>query len=130
MHLSYSVSKYKEKYYKSYAIAESYREGKKVKKRIIWKIGKLSDEQARQIRQICKVAKDKAQLLSNFEDIVVKETKSYLDIAVVNELWNRLKLDDAFTADITQSRLPTHTMAKILSINRCLYPCSHYSIPK
>ncbi len=58
MHLSYRVSKYKDKSYKSYAIAESYRDGKKVKKRIIWKIGKLSDEQARQIRLICKVAKD------------------------------------------------------------------------
>ncbi len=130
MHLSYSVSKYKGNSYKSYAIAESYREGKKVKKRIIWKIGKLSDEQAKQVRQICKVTKNKAQLLSNFEDIVVKETKSYLDIAVVNELWKRLKLDNAFTADITQSNLPTHTMAKILAINRCLDPCSHYSIPK
>jgi len=31
MHLSYSFSRYKGKKYKSYAIAESYREGKKVK---------------------------------------------------------------------------------------------------
>ncbi len=130
MHLSYSVSKYKDRSYKSYAIAESYRDGKKVKKRIIWKIGKLSDEQARQIQQICKVTKNKEQLLTHFEDIVVKETKSYLDIAVVNELWNRLKLDDAFTSEITESKLSTHTIAKILTINRCLDPCSHYSIPK
>lgn len=130
MHLSYSVSKYKDKSYKSYAIAESYRDGKKVKKRIIWKIGKLSDEQARQIRLICKVAKDERQLMTNLADIVVKETKSYLDVAIVNELWNRLKLDDAFTDEITRSDLPTHTLAKILTINRCLDPCSHYSIPK
>ena len=40
MHLSYSFSRYKGKKYKSYAIAESYREGKKVKKRTIWPIGK------------------------------------------------------------------------------------------
>jgi len=130
MHLSYSVSRYKDKSYKSYAIAESYRDGKKVKKRIIWKIGKLSDIQARQIRLICKVAKDKEQLITRLEDIVVKETRSYLDIAVVNELWNRLKLDEAFTDEITESELPTHTIAKILTINRCLDPCSHYSIPK
>ena len=130
MHLSYSVSKYKDKSYKSYAIAESYRDGKTVKKRVLWKIGKLSDEQARQIRLICKVAKNEEQLITRLTDIVVKETKSYLDIAVVNELWNRLKLDDAFSHEITDSPLPTHTLAKILTINRCLDPCSHYSIPK
>jgi len=130
MHLSYSVSKYKGKSYKSYAIAESYREGQKVKKKIIWKIGKLSDVQAGQIRLICKVAQDKEQLLTRIGNIVVKETRAYLDIAVVNELWNRLKLDDAFTSEITESILPTQTIAKILAINRCLDPCSHYSIPK
>ena len=43
MHLSYSFSTYKGKKYKSYAIAESYREGKKVKKRNIWPIGKLTE---------------------------------------------------------------------------------------
>ena len=130
MHLSYSVSKYKGKSYKSYAIAESYRDGGKVRKRIVWKIGKLSDEQARQIKLICKVAKNEQQLITKLEDIVVKETKSYLDIAVVNELWNQLKLNDAFSDEITDSNLPTHTLAKILTINRCLDPCSHYSIPK
>jgi len=54
MHLSYSFSRYKGKKYKSYAIAESYREGKKVKKRTIWPIGKLADQQADQIRLIFK----------------------------------------------------------------------------
>jgi len=130
MHLSYSVSKYKGKSYKSYAIAESYRDGDKVRKRILWKIGKLSDIQARQIRLICKATKDEEQLLTRLDDIVVKETRAYLDIAVVNELWNRLKMDDAFIEDITESKLPTHTLAKILTINRCLDPCSHYSIPR
>ncbi len=130
MHLSYSESKYKDKSYKSYSIAESYRDGKTVRKRTLWKLGKLSDVQVWQIKLICRVVEDKEQLLTNLEDIVVKETKSYLDIAVVNELWNRLKLDEAFTDEITESELPTHTLAKILTINRCLDPCSHYSIPK
>ena len=49
MHLSYSISKYKGKTYKSYAIAESYRTGEKVKKRTIWPIGKLSEMQAKQV---------------------------------------------------------------------------------
>ena len=58
MHLTYSTSNYKEKKYKSYSIAESYRDGKKVRKRPIWKIGKLTDKQAKQIRLICKIVKN------------------------------------------------------------------------
>jgi transposase len=130
MHLSYSVSSYKGKSYKSYAIAESYRDGNTVRKRILWKIGKLSDEQARKIRLICQAAQDEEQLFTHLDHIVVKETRSYLDIAVVNELWKRLQLDDAFTREVTLSALPTQTVARILTINRCLDPRSHYSIPQ
>jgi len=130
MHLSYSSSTYKGKTYKSYAIAKSYREGKKVRKRTIWSIGKLTDEQAEQIRMICKVASVKEAALIQLKDVVVKESKAYLDIALVNELWNYWQLDRAFDFDASDSPLPTPLVAKILTINRCTAPCSHYSIPK
>ncbi len=129
MHLSYSTSKYKDKVYKSYAIAVSYREGKKVKKRTLWPIGKLTDEQADQIRRICQIAKGKGQLVTQLKDIVVKETKAYLDLAVVNEIWNQWHLDAAFDFDITESKLSTPLIAKILTMNRCTNPCSHYAVP-
>lgn len=129
MHLSYSTSKYKGKVYKSYAIAESYREGKKVKKRTLWPIGKLTDEQADQIRRICQIAKGKGQLVTQLKDIVVKDTKAYLDLAVVNEIWNQWQLDAAFDFDITESKLSTPLIAKILAMNRCTNPCSHYAVP-
>jgi len=130
MHLSYSFSRYKEKKYKSYAIAESYREGKKVKKRTIWPIGKLTDPQADQIKLILKVAQGKGQFITQLKDIVVKDSKAYLDIALVNELWNHWQLDRAFDFEVSDSRLSTPLMAKILTINRCTDPCSHYSVPK
>lgn len=129
MHLTYSTSKYKGNTYKSYSIAESVRKGNKVSKNIIWPIGKLSEQQAAQIRLICKVVQSKQEVVTLLENIVVKESKSYLDIAVVNDLWNRWKLDDAFGFEVTDSTLPTHTVAKLLTINRCTDPCSHYSIP-
>lgn len=129
MHLSYSISKYKEHTYKSYTIAESYREGKKVRKRVIWPIGKLSDRQAAQVRQVCKATQSEDQVVTHLKDLVVKETKAYLDIAVVNAVWKRWKIDEAFKHDVTNSQLPTQTIAKILTINRCSEPCSHYSIP-
>lgn len=130
MHLSYSFSKYKDKKYKSYAIAESYREGKKVKKRTIWPIGKLTDRQADQIRLILKVVQSEDEVVTRLKDIVVKDSKAYLDIALVNELWNYWQLDQAFDFEISDSPLSTPLMAKILTINRCTDPCSHYSVPK
>ncbi|MCP4988151.1 MAG: hypothetical protein GY928_19520, partial [Colwellia sp.] len=130
MHLSYSFSTYKGKKYKSYAIAESYRVGKKVKKRNIWPIGKLTDQQAAQIKLILKVAKGQDQVITQLKHIVVKDSKAYLDIAVVNELWNYWQLDQAFDYEISDSPLSTPLLAKILTINRCTDPCSHYSVPK
>jgi len=129
MHLSYSTSRHKERTYKSYSIAESFREGKKVRKRIIWPIGKLSDQQAEQIRLVLKVVQSDDQVVTRLKDIVVQDTKAYLDIAVVNNLWDQWQLDEAFDYEVTDSALPTHTMARILTINRCTDPCSHYSIP-
>ena len=130
MHLSYSFSTYKGKKYKSYAIAESYREGKKVKKRTIWPVGKLTDQQAAQIKLVLKVAKGQDQVITQLKHIVVKDSKAYLDIAVVNELWNYWQLDQAFDFEISDSPLSTPLLAKILTINRCTDPCSHYSVPK
>ena len=49
---------------------------------------------------------------------------------MVNDLWNQWKLDEAFNYDVTDSPLPTHTVAKILTINRCTDPCSHYYVPQ
>lgn len=130
MHLSYSFSKYKGKVYKSYAIAESYREGKTVKKRTLWQIGKLSDTQAEQIRLICRVAQSEGQIVTLLNDIVVKDSRAYLDIAVVNQLWNYWNLDQAFSFEISTSDLSTPLIARILTINRCTAPCSHYCIAK
>jgi transposase len=129
MHLSYSTSSYKGQIYKSYSIAESIREGAKVRKRIIWRIGKLTDQQAEQIRLILDVAQGKEQIFTRLEDIVVQESRSYLDIAVVNHIWGQWELSKAFDYDVTCGALPTHEVARILTINRCTDPCSNYSVP-
>lgn len=129
MHLSYSTSRYKDRVYKSYSIAESFRDGKTSRKRTIWAIGKLTDRQADQIRLILKVVQDEDEVVTRLKDIVVQETKAYLDIAVVNDLWDQWELDQAFDYNVTEGPLPTHIVARILTINRCTDPCSHYSVP-
>lgn len=76
------------------------------------------------------IVKNEKQIVTLLRDLVVKETKAYLHIAVINDLWNQWELDRAFDFEVTSSPLPTNTIAKILTINRCIDPCSHYSVPK
>ena len=130
MHLNCKPSKYKNKIYKSYSIAESYREGNTVKKRIVWSLGKLTDLQALQIKKICQVMSDPEKVLTSIEDITVQKSKPYGDLAIANALWDEWKLSTAFTYNPTNSDLSTSLVAKILTINRCVAPCSHYSLPQ
>ena len=130
MHLNFKTSKYKDKIYKSYSIAESYREGNKVKKRDIWPIGKLTDMQVQQIRLICKTVSDPDIIITTLDNIVAQESKPFLDLAVANALWEQWRFSGAFGNSITNSELSTPLLAKILTINRCICPCSHYSIPQ
>jgi len=130
MHLDYQTSKYKDKVYKYYHIAEAYREGGKSKKNRLFPLGKLTDEQAQKIRLICKVISNPDEQVTTLANIVAQECVNYLDVAVVNQLWESWQLSEAFTFDITRGDLSTDLVAKILTINRCLDPCSHYSVPE
>jgi transposase len=130
MHLTYGISQYKGKIYKSYRIAESYRLGSTVKKKILFPLGKLTDEQALTIRYILQAVKDPEKILVSLKDIIPLRSVSYLDIAVVNQLWEEWDLSQGFKKGLSESSLSTPLIAKILTINRCLEPCSHYGIPK
>jgi hypothetical protein len=68
--------------------------------------------------------------VTTIANIVAQECFSYLDVSVVNMLWATWQLSDAFTFDITKDLRSTDLVAKILIINRCLDPCSHYSVPR
>ena len=130
MHLDYKTSRYKDKIYKSYHIAEAYREGGTVRKRRLFPLGKLTDEQAQKIRLICRVITNPDEQVTTLANIVAQECVNYLDVAVVNQLWESWQLSEAFNFDVTRGDLSTDLVAKILTINRCLDPCSHYSVPE
>jgi transposase len=130
MHLDYQPSKYKGKCYRFYHIAESYREGGKVKKNRLFPLGKLSDVQAQKIRLILKVVSNPDEQVTTLSHIVAQESVNYLDVAVVNQLWEAWQLSEAFPFDVTRGDLSTDLVAKVLTINRCLDPCSHYSLPQ
>ena len=130
MHLNCKPSKYKDKTYQFYEIAESYRDGKKVKKRTLFPIGKLNQKQAQQIKLILKLYKEPDEIVTTLSNVMAQETLKYLDVAIVNQLWEQWKLSGAFVNHITKGDLSTPLIAKILTINRCLDPRAHYSIPE
>jgi transposase len=130
MHLDFQTSRYKGKVYKYYHVAEAYREGGKVKKNRLFPLGTLSDEQAQKVRLVLKVVSNPDEQVTTLANIVAQECVNYLDVAVVNQLWESWQLSEAFSIDITRGDLSTDLVGKILTINRCLDPCSHYSVPE
>ncbi len=129
MHLSYKTRKYKQNVYISFFLAESYREGKTVKKRIICPLGSLTESQQEQIKLICRTLSESSQILTTLDDIVVQDARPYLALAVANALWHDWRLSQAFGPHITDSPLSTPLVARVLTLNRCVAPCAQYSIP-
>jgi len=131
MHLGYSTSKYNGHIYKTFYIAESVRdkETRKVKKKIIWTLGKLSEERAQQVKLICETISKPNEMLTFLKHIVVKECKPYGEILLAHAIWQEWKMSRIFDLFNTNSRTNTELVTKVLTINRCVSPCSHYSIP-
>ena len=128
MHLDYTRSSYKGKTYTSYRIARSVRRGNKVCKEILFTLGRLSSLQVKQIKLILHTLRKPEDVLVALKDVIPSKSVSFLDLAVANRFWDEWQLDLAFTHN-TESELSTKDMARILTLNRCISPCSHYSVP-
>ena len=76
MHLGYSTSTDKGRTYRSYTIAESRGDGKSVRKRVSWRLGKLTDQQAEQIKLILEVMQGEDQVATRLKHIAVQETRA------------------------------------------------------
>ena len=121
------------KTYTYYSLAESYREGKKSKKKIICYLGQLTPLQAQQIRIALKIAQTPDTFVTTFDDILLKDHWHYLDIAFLNHLWDEewdlLKLFQLpeENSKTRKKDISTGDMAKILTFYRCLDPGSYLS---
>jgi transposase len=129
MHLDYSRSEYKGKVYTSYRISRSVRRGDRVTKEVLFPLGQLSPVQAKQIALILRVVKSPDDVLVRLQDVIPIRAVSYLDVAVANHFWDEWGLDLALP-DCTESELSTRQIARILTVNRCVSPRSHYAIPQ
>ncbi|MEA3545055.1 MAG: hypothetical protein U9R69_07540, partial [Thermodesulfobacteriota bacterium] len=128
LHLHWRASKYKGKSYRSYSLARAYREDGKNRKEIFVKLGKLSDEAANQWRTLLKALKKPGSFITTGDDIAVVNHYAYLDVATVGEIWDYWKLDDIFPSNGRRG-VDISSIAKILTINRCVDPASKWQIP-
>lgn len=124
MFLHEQVKRENHKVYLYYSIAKSFRIGKKTKKRILYRLGKLSEQEAEQIKLILKTIRTKEVIVTLFENIVFERHWKYLDFAVLNHLWEDWELSSVFKDGDPRVKVKTKDMAKILTINRCLDPGS------
>jgi len=92
-------------------------------------LGALTDEQAEQIRAILRIAGGTSSpVLCRLDEVIPIASLEYLDLAVAEALWEEHGLSHAFGKRKTSSDVSTPLVAKVLTINRCVSPCSHYAI--
>lgn len=132
MQLLSQSRKKKNKTYTYYSIARSYREGNKSKKEIICYLGSLTQQQAQQIRNALKIAKDPDTFVTTFDDLLFIDHWRYLDVAFLNHLWEEWGLSKLFpspeeTSKTREKDISTGDVAKVLTFYRCLDPGSYLS---
>lgn len=111
------------KIYKSYSLARSFRQGGKVRKETILKLGKLSDAQVNEWRLVLKTMKGEGSSLVPVDDLVTEANYAYLDVAVLLETWQHWGLNQIFE-ESSQREVPLWAVVATLVINRCIDPSS------
>ncbi len=129
LHLHWGERRYKGKTYRSYSLARAYREHGKSRKEIVVKLGKLTEPEVQRWQQILLAAKQPQAFLTTFEQLVVTHHYAYLDVAVVNAVWDTLELNRVFP-QTGKRTLTLASIARILTMNRCLEPSSKSRTPE
>ncbi len=129
LHLDWGSSRYKGKVYRSYSLARAvWKDGKNTKEPVI-KLGKLSEAEVTQWRQLLTALKDPSCFLTSFDEICVEKHYAYLDVAIANAIWDDWGLDAVFAQD-GKRRVRLATVARILTLNRCIEPCAKSTTPE
>ena len=129
LHLHWRTSRYKEKSYRSYSLARPYRKNGKNRKEIVVKLGKLSDVEVSRWSKLLKAIKKPGVFLTTLDDLAVSEHYACLDVASANAVWDKWKLNEVFS-DNGKRDLEVATIARILTINRCIDPAAKSKTPE
>ncbi|MFQ5821981.1 MAG: IS1634 family transposase [Candidatus Heimdallarchaeota archaeon] len=129
LHLDWGACKYKGKVYRSYSLARALWVDGKNKKETVIKLGKLSDAEVVKWRNLLKALKNPNCFFTCFEYICVEKHYAYLDVAIANAIWDECRLDMVFKNDGKRS-VSIATIARILTINRCIDPAAKSKAPE
>ena len=129
LHLDWGSSRYKGTVYRSYSLARALWVDGKNKKETVIKLGKLSDAEVAQWRNLLKALKKPECFLTSFEDICAEKHYAYLDTAIANAIWDEWGLDMVFRND-GKRLVNIATVARILTINRCIAPAAKSKTPE
>ena len=129
LHLHWGGGTYKGVKYKSYSLAKSVRKNGKNSHKPIVKLGKLSDTEVNWWKKLLHAIKTPSSVVTTMENIVIRNHFQYCDVALVNKFWDYWNLSKAFTSE-RNPEIPLSTIAKILTVNRCLNPKSKSAVTK
>ena len=83
-------------FFAKHYLAKAFRKDGKNQKRNVHKLGKLTDQEALEIKQLLKALKIPNTFNKTLDNIVVQSRYAYLNVATALEIWNYWKLDEVF----------------------------------
>ena len=108
-----------EKIYCYYKIVESYREDGKVKHKTLFTLGILTHDQAERIRLVLSAHSNPEVIVSPKNDIVVTKHLSFLDIAILHQLWHEWGFEEYFK---------NNCWIEAITLNRLIDPVAKYGL--
>jgi len=106
-----------------YSIVEPYRINGKNRHRKVLYLGKLTPKHAQKIEGMLRAIKSQDAVVIRIEDILFENHWRYLDVALLDHLWDEWKLSSVFSH--SKKDISTANVAKILASYRCLDPGSY-----
>ena len=106
-----------------YSIVEPYRINGRNRHRKVLYLGKLKPEHAQKIESMLTAIKSQDAVVIRIEDILFENQWRYLDIALLEHLWDEWNLSSVFSQ--SKKDISTANVAKILASYRCLDPGSY-----
>lgn len=119
MFLKKSVRTINGKTYCHYKIVESYREGGKIKHRILFPLGALADEQAERLRLAISAYSRPDIVVAKTDQIVVTKHVDFLSVAVLHHVWQEWGFWQFFQTD---------RWVEPMTINRIVDPVSKFGL--
>lgn len=130
LHLHWGGHTDKGKTYKSYSLAKSVRKDGKNSHKPVVKLGKLDQEGVAWWKKLLRVLKKPESFVTTLKDLGTLAHYRYYDVALANEVWDYWNLDKAFMGSDRRLTVPLASIARILTINRCVDPKSKIGVAR